>query len=257
MTIPNLQTFSILTCAFGPGAQHLPELYDTIRQQTLPAGWALEWVVYEDGDIPVLESVVAGIVGKDPRVRYGSIGARRGQPVARTSAFHASTGDIAMGVDHDDLLEQGALASIIEAFETNTDIAYVAGTTWELDESGQKRQRERHIEAGIIPAGHTLELWNREGFSTPWYPTATAFRRDVVTFFGGWPANVAGEDTELLACVTAAFNGMIINANTVCRRIWEGQLTRTPAVIAAAEPARLARHSRATLVDSWRRTGRI
>lgn len=214
MLVPRLQTFSILTCAYHHGAQYLPELYDTIRQQILPPGWTLEWVVWEDGEHPVLETVVKDMVGKDTGVLYGATGVRRGQAVTRTAAFHASTGVVVMGVDQDDLLEPGALAALIEAFSTSVDLAYAAGSTWEIDQAGQRRLRQRHLPPGILPAGRALELWNREGLSTPWYPTATAFRRDVVTFFGGWPANVA------------------------------------------AEVARRARHRRAMLIDSWRRSER-
>lgn len=252
-----LQTFSVLTCAHVNGSQYLPELYSTIRQQSLPPGWVLEWVVWEDGVDPRLASFVAELVGKDPRVRYGSNGTQNGPAVTRTQAFHASSGSLILAVDQDDFLEPGCLGAIIEAFSEDGDLAYVAGSTYEIDETGAKSPRERNLPPGRVPAGLTLELWNKEGLSTPWYPTATAFRRDVVTFFGGWPANVAAEDTELLACVSAAFDGVLIEAATVCRRNWSGQFTRTPPFLPAASSARIARHRRATLIDGWRRSGRL
>lgn len=160
-------------------------------------------------------------------------------------------------MDQDDFLEPGGLGAIIEAFDKDPQLAYVAGTTYEIDESCVKKPRACTLPPGKVPAGSTLHLWNSEGLSTPWYPTATAFRRDIVTFFGGWPAHVAAEDTELLACVSAAFDGCLIEAGTVCRLLWEGQLTRTQVFLDTAAAARAARHRRATLIDGWRRLGRL
>jgi glycosyltransferase involved in cell wall biosynthesis len=251
----SLRTISLLTPAHASVAQFLPELYRSIQSQLLPAGWVLEWVIWEDGDDPSLASVVAELVGKDPRVVYGASGRQSGPAVARTQAFHASRGEVVFGIDSDDVLEPGGLAKIIETFDTSHGIAWVTGATFEFDEHGNRTERSCLIAPGRLRAGQTIELWNTTGLSTPWYPTATAYQRWAVALLGGWPANVVAEDTELLACVTAAWDGMLIASPTMARRCWEGQMTKTPVLIEAAESARKARHARATLIDGWRRAG--
>jgi glycosyltransferase involved in cell wall biosynthesis len=230
----------------------LTELYTSIQQQDLPAGWTLEWVVREDGEHPVLGDLVRQIVGKDPRVVYGANHTQGGPAITRTQAFHDSCGEIVLGIDHDDYLEPGGLRAMVEALVTHPRAAWVTGKTFEMSEQGEHSERETFVSPGYINAGHTLRLWNTEGISTPWYPTATAYRRSVVAFLGGWPANIAAEDTELLACITAGWDGVVLDTPIMTRRRWSGQITKDPIVEAAAGAARRARHQRATLIHAWR-----
>lgn len=252
-----VRTFSLLTPvhAHSRAAEFLTDLYASVRAQQLPPGWKLEWVVQEDGAQPALAGVVNQIVGKDPRVSYRAHGMKGGPAIARNQAFHASRGEVVFPIDHDDYLEPGGLSALITALEEHADAAWATGRTYELDEKLARSERSDLVGPGLVPAGHTLEIWNTQGISTPWYPTATAYRRWAVELFGGWPANVAAEDTELLACITTAWDGVVVAAHTMTRRRWSGQITKDPVVIDAGVDARRVRHNRATLINAWRTCG--
>ena len=252
-----VKTLSVLTPvhAHVRAAEFLTDLYASVRAQHLPVGWNLEWVVQEDGAHPSLTDVVDEIVGKDPRVSYRAHRIQGGPAVARNQAFHASRGEVIFPVDHDDYLEPGGLSALIAALEESPETAWATGRTYEIDEHLVRTERSDFVEPGLVPAGHTLNLWNTQGVSTPWYPTATAYRRWAVELFGGWPANVAAEDTELLACITTAWDGIVVTAHTMTRRLWSGQITKDPVVLSAAANARQVRHNRATLINAWRTGG--
>jgi hypothetical protein len=158
-------------------------------------------------------------------------------------------------IDHDDYLEPGGLSPLIAALEEHSNAVYATGRTYEVDEQLVRTERSDFVDPGLVPAGHTLEIWNTRGVSTPWYPTATAYRRWAVELFGGWPANVAAEDTELLACITTAWDGVVVAEHTMTRRRWSGQITKDPVVIDAGADARRVRHNRATLINAWRTGG--
>lgn len=253
-----LRTLSLLTPVHRHtrAVEYLTELYASVRAQQLPSGWVLEWVVWEDGEWPSLGEELLQAVDKDPRVLYGANGLQGGPAITRTQAFHASRGDVVFSIDHDDYLEPGGLHALLTALEAHPEAAWATGRTFEVTEGQDRRERTDYIVSGVVPAGYTLELWNTAGVSTPWYPTATAYQRWAVSLLGAWPANGAGgEDIELLACVTAAWGGIVIDEHTMTRRRWDGQNTRNPVVQAAAGDNRRARHKRATLIDSWRRSG--
>jgi glycosyltransferase involved in cell wall biosynthesis len=253
----SVKTLSVLTPvhAHARAAEFLTDLYESLRAQHLPSGWNLDWVVQEDGAHPSLADVVDQIVGKDPRVSYRAHRLQGGPAVARNQAFHASRGEVIFPIDHDDYLEPGGLSALIAALMESPGAAWATGRTYEVDEHLVRTERSDFVEPGLVPAGHTLRLWNTHGVSTPWYPTATAYRRWAVELFGGWPANVAAEDTELLACITTAWDGIVVTAHTMTRRLWSGQVTNDPVVISAAADARQVRHNRATLINAWRTSG--
>lgn len=252
-----VKTFSLLTpvYAHARAAEFLTDLYASVAAQNLPPGWNLEWVVQEDGARPSLASVVDQIVGKDPRVLYGAHGIQGGPAIARNQAFHSSRGEVVFPVDQDDYLEPGGLSALIAALEEHSNAVYATGRTYEVDEHLVRTERSDFVDPGLVPAGHTLEIWNTQGVSTPWYPTATAYRRWAVELLGGWPANVAAEDTELLACITTAWDGVVVPEHTMTRRRWSGQITNDPVVLAAGPRARRVRHNRATLINAWRTGG--
>lgn len=250
-----LSTVDLLTPVHAGAAQFLPELYASIQAQLLPPGWSLRWLVQEDGDRPQLADTVRELAGKDPRVHYGANGRQGGPAIARTQAFHAGTGEVVLGIDADDVLEPGALAAVVETFSAHPAAAWMTGATFEFDADGHRAVRPCTLSPGPVPAGRLLELWNTTGLSTPWYPTATAYRRWAVLLLGGWPATIGGEDTELLACAAAAWDGVIVDAPVMARRLWPGQMTRTAPIVAATAPVRSNRHARATLIDGWRRAG--
>ena len=57
---------SVITAAYAPKAGYLPDTAASVAAQQLPPGWELEWLVQEDGDVPSLLDVVAGV----PSARY-------------------------------------------------------------------------------------------------------------------------------------------------------------------------------------------
>jgi glycosyltransferase involved in cell wall biosynthesis len=74
-----MPTVSILTAVYAPTAKYLPETIASVREQILPAGWDLEWIVQEDGVGPQL----ADQVNELPCVRYQANNAQLGLPHTR------------------------------------------------------------------------------------------------------------------------------------------------------------------------------
>ncbi len=92
-----MTTITVLTPVHEGGYAHLPELYECLAGQRLPAGWRLEWAVQEDGRTgkPLDALPDAPWIGKGAG-RWG------GAAQARTLGLARASGALLRCVDADD-----------------------------------------------------------------------------------------------------------------------------------------------------------
>ena len=107
-----MPTVSILTAAYVPTAKYLPETIASVREQILPTGWNLEWIVQEDGVDPGLADHVTEL----PYVQYQANNARLGLSQTRNLGLSRAIGDLVQVLDHDDVLLPGALTTLVSRF---------------------------------------------------------------------------------------------------------------------------------------------
>ncbi len=107
---------SVLTAAHSSTADYIEEATESLRNQTLPYGWALEWIVQEDGANPSLGDKLR----RWDAVNYAANGRRLGITPTRNLALSRASGVLTQTLDADDLLLPGALSTLIPLFEIHS-----------------------------------------------------------------------------------------------------------------------------------------
>jgi glycosyltransferase involved in cell wall biosynthesis len=106
---------SIITPTKNRASTFLPDLIRSIERQELKDGWSVEHVICDDGSSPeeytLLQQLSAASSIPTTVVRHA---ASRRVAAARNSALRASTGDIILDIDDDDVLPEGALVLRVE-----------------------------------------------------------------------------------------------------------------------------------------------
>jgi glycosyltransferase involved in cell wall biosynthesis len=199
----------------------LPETVTSVKQQDLPLGWSLEWIIMEDGDRPVLENYPW-----PDSVRYQKIEKRVGEPSARTLALSTAIGEVVLAFDADDTLPPDSLKKICTAFDENPDAKWVAGqestprhpTPW-IDRYNTKD----YIEEGYCHPGTIYPFWKRTGQ----FPVTfqCSYKAETLWRFGGYPAMPYGGDINLLFAVSSVEPGVVLHDTLLNYRRWPGQMT--------------------------------
>ena len=135
-------------------ARFLPMAIDSALAQTYEQ---VEVVVVDDGSTDGSWEVITG---------YGSrvVGVRKdngGQASALNAGFAASTGDVVIFLDSDDVLYPTAAADVVAALGPRT--AKVHGVLDEVDASGQPLGRTNPSEAATLAEGDVLPSLLRQG----------------------------------------------------------------------------------------------
>lgn len=215
-----VSTLSIISPVYRPSAEHLSAAYESIREQELPSGWSWEWIVQEDGDTGVLESLLPS----DSRISIGS-GRRGGAGVARTLALGRASGELTKALDADDVLAPGALARDIEALEANPEIGWAACRALDLLPDGTTVDFADAPPAGRVPSGTLFEYWLRNSYRLQVVPGTLCIRTDLALALGGWMTLPASEDTGLLLAADAVRDGWFSTEVGLLYRQWPGQST--------------------------------
>jgi len=130
---PRRLTVSVVTPLFNM-ATYLPATARSILDQT--GNFDLEWIVTDggstDGGVDFLRSLAA----QDPRVHCTSE-KDRGQSDAINKGFARARGDVLAWLGADDLLEAGALASVVDTFNTRLDVNWLVGRCAIIDPAGE------------------------------------------------------------------------------------------------------------------------
>ena len=151
------RTVSVVTAVHAPSVGYLPAAYESLADQVMPAGWAWEWLVQEDGTTGSARAALPD----DDRISVGT-GRPLGPGVARTYALGRSNGELVKVLDADDLLTPGALAREIAVFAAHADIGWTTCRAVDLLPDGtavehpnslfqQRSERGRILTARIHP----------------------------------------------------------------------------------------------------------
>ncbi|MFJ8334876.1 glycosyltransferase [Streptomyces sp. NPDC094437] len=200
-----------MTAVYDGGHSFLAEARASLERQVLPPGWALEWLVQEDG----LTGEPLRALPDAPWISKGSC-RKGGAAVARTVALSRATGDIVRALDADDLLTPGALSRDISALAR-------ARTEWCISSCldllpdgsllpGPYDPQEGPLEFRELMAGFTADLF-------PVVGTHLAVRTGLLHALGGWPALPAWETIALvLRCAAVAPGWMISEPGGIYRK---------------------------------------
>lgn len=236
---------SVLTPTQAHNARFLGEVWASVRDQPLPRGWELEWLVQEDGDTPQLAEGVARMTAGDRRAGYAANGAQRGAAATRQAAFDRSRGDVVVGMDHDDRFAAGGLRRLLEALAAQPQAAWACGRCeWLLPDGAHTWRKPDVLAPGRQPPG-TIARWFATTGDWPFPSAFTAYRREAVVEARGWPDLARSDDAALLLAVDARHPGVWVAADVACYRRWAQQKTVQPADWAARAAVRAELHGRA------------
>ncbi|WP_038273273.1 glycosyltransferase [[Kitasatospora] papulosa] len=242
-----MPVISVITAVFEGGHAYLPDAYESIAAQTLPPGWAWEWVVQEDGR----SGRPAAALPSDDRVRYAT-GGRGGAGVARTLGLARAQGQIVRALDADDLLTSGALARDIQTLIANPESGWCISACLDLLPDGS-------FAAGPYdpPPGRLEGAWLREQYERDQFPVVSTHltaRTPLVRALGGWPALPALEALALVLACSAVSSGRMIAEPGGIYRKHADQTTAQPDYHREAEFAAM-RRSILTRLDALAMSG--
>lgn len=149
-----MPTVSIITAAEKSRRDFLIEAGHSVAAQELPPGWALEWVVQEDGADPAL----AEAVGQFPFASHQANRQRLRAGPTRNLALARARGELLRTLDSDDLLLPDALAAAIEVFARHPEIHWVAAQADDLLPDGRRAPFATSVATGPIPAGLVSQI---------------------------------------------------------------------------------------------------
>ncbi|MFD9000862.1 glycosyltransferase family 2 protein [Streptomyces sp. NPDC059582] len=241
----------IVTAVHAPSARFLPEAYESLREQRLPAGWEWHWLIQEDGRT----EEVRPYVPDDERVTFGQ-GRPGGPGVARTIALARADGAYVKVLDADDRLPAGALARDLAVLEADPAVGWTTSRVLDLLPDGSTAGFPGDPENGPVERGAVLDFWQANGFRAQVHPATLCVRRDLLVALGGWMALPASEDTGLLLALNSVSRGWFSSEVGLLYRKWEGQATGQAAHVDAAERdarmAVVAERARALARFQWR-----
>jgi hypothetical protein len=232
---------TLVTAVHAPSAGYLPDAYESLKSQKLPADWDWQWIIREDGET----KDVVPYVPADERVVFEQ-GRPGGPGVARTLALANAAGEYVRVLDSDDMLTPGALTRDIAALDQNPDIGWTTSRILDLLPDGSTAGFDQDPPQGPIEKGEVLEHWRTHGHIAQVHPVSLCVRRDLLIALGGWMALPASEDTGLLLSLNAVSRGWFTRDEPgLLYRKWPGQATAQPSHAAADE-----REARMALVDA-------
>ena len=107
---------SILTPVGKHHAAYLPQAWESIRRQQIPAPWLVRWYVQEDGPPSPAQSFVQTLDSKV--AQYAASGLSGGAAEARNLALARAHGEMVMLLDADDELAPDAVARVVSQLES-------------------------------------------------------------------------------------------------------------------------------------------
>lgn len=217
-----MPTLSVITPVYDGGDSYLLETYESIASQRLPKGWALQWIVQEDGK-------TGRPLDRLPNLPWisKSVGRRGGAARARTLALHRADGVLLRAVDADDLLpDDEAIARDIAALSENPDLGWTVSPGCDLLPDGTVVPGPFDPPAGRLPAGF-LAATQRAGF-VPVLGTTMTIYTELMVALGGWPAIPAYEDVGPLLAAEAVVGGWMQEKIGLIYRKYHTQSTADP-----------------------------
>lgn len=212
---------SVITPVYKPEPEYLKAAFDSVVSQELPDGWALEWVLQEDGDSGIAEDILRGA---DNRVVFHR-GRRGGVALTRNLALANSRGELVKNLDADDILTAGVLRRDIETLTAHPDIGWTTSRLLDLLPDGSTVAFDNDPPHGRLAPGLVLNHWRAHNFRLPVHPTTVCIRRPLVTAIGGWMGVPGSDDTGMLIAASILAPGFFDSEVGLLYRKWPGQET--------------------------------
>jgi glycosyltransferase involved in cell wall biosynthesis len=196
-----MPVFSVVTPVYHGGDAYLLESYESVAAQRLPKGWALQWLVQEDGKTgkPLDRLPDKSWISK-------GIGPTGGAARTRTLALYRVDGVLLRTLDADDLFpDEYTLARDVEALAANPDLGWTVAPALDLYPDGRIVPGPYDPPPGRLPTGFLAEAL-RAGALPVMGTTATIYT-ELALAHGGWPAIPAFEDVGPLLAAEAVVDG--------------------------------------------------
>lgn len=216
---------SVVTAVDPHRADHLPDTWDSLRNQEMPDGWGWEWLIQCDSTDHTDQEMVRKQVPDDERISFAA--SRHGGPgIARTMALARAHGKLVKTLDADDQLTSGVLARDIAAHAE-------PGVQWSASRALNEHpdgQRQEHYpwnpREGRIISGAAWRLYEREHRILV-HPATLCVRYPLLLALGGWMALPASEDTGLLMALDACADGWFHTEPGLIYRRWAQQMSQS------------------------------
>lgn len=215
---------SVITAIYEPEPEYLLAAYESLVDQDLPAGWAWEWIVQEDGRTGVAATILPT---EDPRIKLGD-GRHGGVAITRNLGLARSQGAYVKNLDQDDVLAAGVLARDIEILSTNADVHWTTSCALDLLPDGSTAAVATDPPAGILEPGFVHRRWRESDYLLPVHPATMCLRRELITALGGWMAVPGSDDTGLLIAASTLTPGYFHAEVGLLYRKWPGQESAQP-----------------------------
>lgn len=241
-----MPTISIITAVLDGAHQHIQETYESLRAQELPAGWAWQWIVQEDGE----SGRPLACLADDARISPGT-GPRGRAATARTLALNRAEGTFVRALDADDILTEGALARDIATLTEHTELAWCVSPTLDLTPDGRQISPQPPAEPGPLAADYFLQLSDQVDILRLPATTLCTYT-ELVCALGGWPALPANDDVALLLAVEAVSRGWMLSEPSLLYRHWHGSTTDVVDPAAPQWRDALLSRAKALAASGWR-----
>jgi glycosyltransferase involved in cell wall biosynthesis len=212
---------SVITAALPDAIDHLPECARSIRGQSLPPGWELEWVLALDGPGLTPPEVIR-LLGLDAPDRCVVLPQHSGPAVARNMALAAATGELIRCVDADDILMPMALQRDIQALQAEPDLAFVTSKTANFSDDDQEFYPwENTPEPQRLEPGELIKQWNANDHIVEIHASTVCVRAAKLRAIGGWMAIWPNEDTAVLLLLNQRWPGRYLDHISHGYRFWD------------------------------------
>jgi hypothetical protein len=196
-----MPVFSVVTPVYDRGDTYLLETYESVASQRLPKGWAVQWLVQEDGKT----GKPLDRLPDQPWVSKG-VGRTGGAARTRTLALYRSEEVLVRALDADDLFpDEYTLARDVETLAANPDLGWTVAPALDLYPDGRIVPGPYDPPLGRLPSGFLAD--GLRAGALPVMGTTATIYAELVLAHGGWPAIPAFEDVGPLLAAEAVVDG--------------------------------------------------
>ena len=212
------------------------EVWESTKNQNLPAGFEVEWIVQEDGPNPQLETILPS----DRRISYAANNRQYGAATTRNLGLARATGMWVMSLDEDDTLTESAISLLLKPLRIGSHRGWSCGAAEKFDDTtGQVLEVLRpDFPAGYVAAGVPYDRWVATG-RFPVLASHVLYPMDKVRAVGGWPAQARSEDAGLLLAISRDNAGWVDHHVVLKYRSHDHQNTKQAWNIAVREQVAL------------------
>ncbi|MGW4437956.1 glycosyltransferase [Streptomyces sp. NPDC004596] len=196
---------SVVTPVYDGGDEYLCEAYESLRDERdrLPNGWAVQWLVQEDGTTGRPLNTLPSQSWISP-----GQGSKGGAGATRTMALSRATGELVRTLDADDVIAPGGLARDIAAMEEHPEMGWCVSAGLDLLPDGSKVAGPYDPPEGPLAYETLLRAFDEDRF--PVMGQHLTARTSLLLAVGAWPTLPAWETVAVVLLCAAVSDGWMI-----------------------------------------------